>query len=54
MGATYKSPTVSVAPVSTINFQTEPPIKFAIGNTTAGTVGTGLKFVVTQFQMTAE
>jgi len=49
VGATLKTQTITVAPVSTINFATEPPIKFAIGNTTAGTVGTGLKFVTTEF-----
>jgi hypothetical protein len=49
VAGTLKTDTVIVAPVSTINFATEPPIKFAIGNTTAGTVGTSLKFTVTQF-----
>lgn len=49
VGTTLKTQTITVAPVSTINFATEPPIKFAIGNTTAGTVGTSLKFTVTEF-----
>jgi len=54
VGATYKTPTVTVAPVSTINFQSEPPIKFALGFTTAGTLGAAPKFVVTQFNLVQE
>jgi hypothetical protein len=40
--------------VSTINFGTEPPAKFAIGYTTVGTAGAAPKFVVTQFQIIEE
>ena len=54
VNATLKGQTITVAPVSTINFATEPPIKFAIGNTTAGTVGTNLKFNVTEFYIYQE
>jgi len=54
VGSTFKSPTVSVATASAINFQTEPPVKFAIGNTCGGTVGGNFKFVVTQFQIIEE
>jgi len=53
-GATYKSPTVSVAPVSTINFATEPPIKFAVGMTTGGTLGAAPKLVITEFGLYQE
>ena len=49
VNATFKVPTVLVAPVSTINMASEPPIKFAIGNTCGGTVGTNFKFFVTEF-----
>ena len=51
VGATYKIRTALVAPVSTINFNTEPCIKFAIGNTCGGTIGTNFKFVVENFQI---
>jgi len=54
VGATYKIRTVLVAPASTINWNTEPPIKFAIGNTCAGTVGASFKFVVENFQIIDE
>lgn len=54
-GATFKVPTVTVAPVSVINFATEPPIKFAIGITAgAGTLGASPKFVITEFLLTQE
>lgn len=54
-GATFKVPTVIVAPVSTINFATEPPIKFAVGITAgAGTLGASPKFVITEFTITQE
>lgn len=52
--AAYKIRTQLTAPVSTINFNTEPCVKFAIGNTTAGTVGTSFKFVVESFQVLDE
>lgn len=54
VGATYKIRTALVAPVSTITWNSEPPVKFAIGNTTAGTVGTNFKFVVESFQVLDE
>jgi hypothetical protein len=54
-GATYKVPTVSVAPVSSINFATEPPVKFAVGITAgAGTLGASPKFVITEFVLVQE
>lgn len=49
VGGTLKGGTVTVAPVTTVNFAAEPPFKFAIGNTNATTVAPGLKFVVTEF-----
>lgn len=50
VGGTLKGGTVTVAPVtSPVNFNTEPPFKFAIGNTNSTTVAPGLKFVVTEF-----
>lgn len=54
VGGTLSSLTASVKPVSTINFATEPPMKFAIGNTNSTTVAPGLKFIVSQFQLTEE
>lgn len=54
VGGTLKGSTVSVAPVSVINFQAEPPIKFAVGNTNSTTVAPGLKFVVTEFLLSQE
>ncbi len=51
VGGTLKTQTVTVLPVSTINFATEPPIKFAIGNTAAGTVAANFKFVTTEFRI---
>jgi hypothetical protein len=54
VGGTLSSPGASVKPVSTINFASEPPIQFAIGCTTAGTVGTGLKFVISEFALSQE
>jgi hypothetical protein len=51
VGTAYKIRTALTAPVSTINFNTEPCIKFAIGNTGGGTVGTNFKFVVETFQV---
>jgi len=53
-GATFKVPTVTVAPVSTINFATEPPIKFAVGMTTGGTLGAAPKLVITEFGLVQE
>jgi hypothetical protein len=49
VGATLKTQTITVAPVSTINFASEPPIKFAIGNSNSTTVTPGLKLTVTEF-----
>lgn len=49
-----KGSTVSVTPVSVINFASEPPVRFALGNTGTGTVGGGLKFVVSEFVLTQE
>src|SRR5690348_12769225 len=55
VGATFKVPTVTVAPVSTINFATEPPIKFAVGIALAtGTLGASPKFVITEFTVFEE
>lgn len=54
VGVTLKGQTITVAPASTINFATEPPIKFAIGNTTAGTVGANFKFTITEFYIGQE
>lgn len=54
VATTITSPVATTKPVSTINFATEPPVKFAIGNTTAGTVGANFKFVVEQFQIIEE
>jgi hypothetical protein len=51
VGGTLTGSTVTVKPVSTINFQSEPPVKFAIGNTNSATVAPGLKFVVTEFYL---
>ena len=51
---TYKIRTQLVAPVSSINFNTEPPAKFAIGNTGGGTFASGMKFVVETFQIIDE
>ena len=50
-----KGATVTVAPVSVpLNFNSEPPIQFAIGVTGVGTVGSGLKFVVNEFYLAQE
>lgn len=54
VGPTLKAQTQLVAPVSAINFATEPPAKFAIGFTTGGTAGAATKFVTTQFQIIEE
>jgi hypothetical protein len=54
VGATLKGQTITVAPVSTINFATEPPIKLAIGNTCGGTVGGNFKFTTTEFYIYQE
>ena len=54
VGATYKIRTQLTAPVSTITWASEPPVKFAIGNTGGSTVGTNFKFVVEQFQVIDE
>lgn len=54
VGATFKTETVSVATVSAINFNTEPPVKFALGITTGGTLGTGPKITLTQFNIYVE
>ena len=54
VGATFKGQTVTVAPVSSINFQTEPPVKFAIGNTCGGTVGGNFKFTINELVLTQE
>lgn len=55
VGGTLGAAAASVKMVSTpINFASEPPLKFAIGNTNSTTVAPGLKFVVTQFQLTQE
>ena len=51
---TYKIRTQLVPPVSSINFNSEPPAKFAIGNTGGGTFAAGLKFVVEAFQVLDE
>ena len=48
---TYKIRTALTAPVSTINFQTEPPAKFAIGLTTAGSLGAAPKCVIADFHL---
>lgn len=53
-GATLKAETVSVATVSAINFNTEPPIKFAVGMTTVGTLGAAAKITITQFNLYVE
>lgn len=49
VGVTYKAPVTLVAPVSTINFATEPPIKFALGVTTSASMPATFKFTVTEF-----
>lgn len=55
VGVTLKGQTITVAPVSTINFASEPPIKFAVGITTgAGTLGASPKFVITEFNVIQE
>jgi hypothetical protein len=54
VNATLKTQTITVAPVSTINMATEPPISFALGNTCGGTVGGNLKFNVTEFYIFQE
>lgn len=51
VGGTIKTQTVTVAPVSSINFATEPPIKFALGNSCGATVGGNFKFTVTEFNI---
>jgi hypothetical protein len=53
-GATAKAQTITVAPVSAINFATEPPIKFAVGVTTAGSLGAAPKLVITEFFLRAD
>ena len=51
-GVTYKIATQLVPPVTTtINFATEPPIKFAVGIATAGTLGATPKFVINEFTL---
>lgn len=54
VGATFKVPTVTVVPVSTINFVTEPPVKFAVGMSGGGTFGSNPQFVITDFTMWEE
>ena len=55
VGATYKIATVIVAPVSTtINFNSEPPFKFAIGLAQVGTVGATPKFILQEFNISQE
>lgn len=54
VGLTYKIRTALTAPVSSIAWTSEPPIKFAIGNTCGGTVGTNFKFVVESLQILDE
>lgn len=51
VSTTIKTQTVTVAPVSTINFASEPPIKFAVGVTTAGSLGAAPKVVLTDFHI---
>jgi hypothetical protein len=54
VGATLKTQTITVAPVSSINFATEPPIKFAIGVTTVGTLASKVQLVTTEFYLFQE
>jgi hypothetical protein len=54
VAVTVTSPVATTKTVSTINFATEPPIKFALGLTTGGTLGASPKFVVEQFQISEE
>ena len=54
VGSTLKTQTITVAPVSTINFATEPPISFALGNTATATIGGNFKFNVTEFYIYQE
>lgn len=54
VGGTFKIGTVTVVPVSTINFATEPPIKFAMGFTTVGTLGAAVKMTISEFILTQE
>lgn len=54
VGGILSSTATSVKMVSAINFQSEPPLQFAIGNTNGASVTPGLKFVVSQFQLTLE
>lgn len=51
VGVTLKTQTITVAPVSAINYATEPPVKFALGFATTGTVGAGFKFTVSDFHL---
>ena len=53
-GSSYKIKTVITQPTSTINFATEPPMKFAVGVTYVGTLGAKAQFVCTQFQLIQE
>lgn len=54
VNATLKAQTALTPSVTAVNWQTEPPFKFAIGNTCGGTVGASFKFVVTNFRIIQE
>lgn len=49
VGTTVKAQAATVAPVSAINFATEPPISFAVGVNVAGTLGATPQIVLTEF-----
>jgi len=52
---TYKIRTALTAPSTAVtNFQTEPPVKFAIGLTTAGSVGSKAACVIADFHLEVE
>lgn len=54
VGSTIKAQTVTVAPVSSINFASEPPIKFAVGIAQGGTIGASPKYVITELFLRAD
>lgn len=49
VGNTLKAQAATVAPVSAINFANEPPVSFAVGLATAGTLGASPKFTLNEF-----